>query len=637
MPKEAFEITKFDKGVVTSPSSRDIMANAAIEAKNIDCLTEQGKLVPIPGETTWFAYSGTEMAELPANNDERDLIIFDNATGNLNHVTDVYEQTGSRSLAGSIGTLSNTSDVTFETHNKEVYIGGRTSTYNVPIVSKMIKYLDSRTQFGANSTTGYTLFDAELYNPDAYLTVSVTESTTNADIEYDEQTYHYGFSVVYDEYQESPLYYDKVGNNVLQHFKSHQHSSTNNPTKGINVQITVDTTDTKFTKRITGIRVYRAISPLSTFLATGYYRLVKEIDVTASTGWTTSGTDKIYTYTDKNDTASQSYDNNTGMPQSLDNFSVDYKLSTKINNSIFVANCYQPDIGLQDSSSYIFKSKAYRPSMFDWANDYLRIEFIPTAITSFLGKLYVFGENRMLKINPNNMIVEDDFEGVGCLNQRSVLVSEYGMLIASDKSIYLHNGNTPAPISDVINEGSTYAWQNRDTTYDSFVLFEPKRNSFLVFFETSSNEQCAWAFNISQQRWDLYTYSNAFKGGYLNRDGEVVVSDSNSLERLFTSGTQKNFEWRSADLNMGSDSQRKIFFKVYVFGTGTIDVQHSVDKASLSSATSVDTSVLTNEANGITLPAGAGRKGKTISVKVSGGNGEKVDSIAIIMRKLSMK
>ena len=90
-------------------------------------------------------------------------------------------------------------------------------------------------------------------------------------------------------------------------------------------------------------------------------------------------------------------------------------------------------------------------------------------------------------------------------------------------------------------------------------------------------------------------------------------------------------------MNMGSDSQRKIFFKIYVFGTGTIDVQYSVDKAALTSAQSVDTSVLTNEANGITLTPGASRKGKTIKVRVAGTDGEKVDSIVVVMRKLSIK
>ena len=640
MPKEAFEITKFNVGIATSPSSRDMLPNAAVHSENIDSLTEQGKLVPIPDQTNWINYTGTSFAEVPSASNERTLVVFDESNGNLNHVTDVYEKTGSMSLDGAIGQLSNVGSVNFVTHNNEVHIATKSSSSDVPSTPKVISYLDARTQFGANSTTGFQLFDAELHNPDDFITATVTESGTNADIDFDAGMHHYGFSVVYDEYQESPLYYDRTGNNVLQHSKVEGNTSGNAPGKSISVQVTVDTSDAKFTKRITAIRIYRGFSP-SGFLATGFYRLVKEIDLSPSTGWTTNGNNKIYTFVDTNESLGASYDNNTGIPQTLESVRLDYILSTKLDNCKFAAHCYQPEIGLNESKTYIFKSKPYRLNTFDWTNDYVRIDFIPTAIIGYLGKLYVFGENTMLKINPSTLVIEDEFEGVGCLNQNCLYVTEYGLAIASDKNIYLHNGNTPAPIGDVINEGSNYSWQNRLSTYSPFILYEPKRNSLLFFFQTDlvqGDEQWAWVYNISQTRWDLYNFGNTvFKGGYNNRDGDVVVADANSLEKLLSSNTQKPFVWESGDMNMGSDSQRKIFFKIYVFGTGTIDVQYSVDKAALTSAQSVDTSVLTNEANGITLTPGASRKGKTIKVRVAGTNGEKVDSIVVVMRKLSIK
>lgn len=645
MPKEAFEIKSFDVGVATSPSSRDVAPNAAVHSENIDSLTEQGKLVPIPGQTNWINYTGTDFAELQRVNQvgERDLIIYDNSgnAGNLNLVSDVYEFNSAKSLDGAIGSLGNQPDVNFVTNNSELHIGGTSNSFNLPATAKSIIFLNARTQFNTGSTTGYNLFDSECHNPDDFLTITVAESTQNAVVPYSDAAYHYAFSVVYDEYQESPLYFEEnIGINTWgRHAKVDENSANNNTNKGIQVTIAIDTGDTKFTKRITNLRVYRGTSPRSQFKAVGFYRLVKDFNLMTYAGASTNGNTKTITFHDLNEELGTSYEDNTGIPQTLETTHVNYKLSEKLDNSLFIADCMQSDIGFE-SQTYIFKSKPYRFNTFDWTLDYVRIDFLPTALASFLGKLYVFGENKMIKVNPQTLVVEDEFDGVGCLNQNCVLVTEYGMAIADDRNIYLHNGSNPAPISNVINEGSNYSWQNRLKSYDSFMLFDSKRNSIITFFQTDlvqGDEQWAWAYNISQSRWDLYKFGNTvFKGGYNNKDGDVVIADSNSLEKLFTSTTELAFTWQSGDLNIGTDSQRKIFFKIYVFGTGYIDVQYSIDKGSFSSASSVNASTLTNEANGITLPANA-RKGKTIAVKVSGTNGEKVDSIAIVLRKLSIK
>ena len=53
------------------------------------------------------------------------------------------------------------------------------------------------------------------------------------------------------------------------------------------------------------------------------------------------------------------------------------------------------------------------------------------------------------------MVIEDIYEGVGCLSQNAVAISEFGMCFADSNNVYLHDGNTPIQIANNI-DGNMY-------------------------------------------------------------------------------------------------------------------------------------------------------------------------------------
>ena len=52
MPKQLHELKNFMSGTMTTPSERDIPEDAAIYSKNLDSVTEDGKLKSIPDDAT---------------------------------------------------------------------------------------------------------------------------------------------------------------------------------------------------------------------------------------------------------------------------------------------------------------------------------------------------------------------------------------------------------------------------------------------------------------------------------------------------------------------------------------------------------------------------------------------------------
>ena len=83
---------------------------------------------------------------------------------------------------------------------------------------------------------------------------------------------------------------------------------------------------------------------------------------------------------------------------------------------------------------------------FDWSENYLRIDNLPTAIAGFGGRIWVFDSNNTYKVNPEQFYIEDTFEGSGCIGSEAVSTSEFGLCYADKNNIYLHNGSAPQPI-----------------------------------------------------------------------------------------------------------------------------------------------------------------------------------------------
>jgi hypothetical protein len=501
-------------------------------------------------------------------------------------------------------------------------------------------------------TTDDIIYMCENNSAGGYLDINYDASTAFSDIDYlersdirvsfsdvddglfkDNDTYFWKFAYMYDDYQESPL--------------SDHVSYT--PADNKHVQVTIDLYNvSNLPKRVSHLMVYRAENSTGAGKNSpnSFYRLVKKIKLTSSFalisddwgadaggGATVAVDSRRHIFIDELNTIGASYEARNLMPETLETSIVNYALSTQINSMHVVGKCYKAEI--PDAMNYLFKSKVNNFDQFDWTTDFLRLPTVPTALSSFNGRIYAFDENNTYRINPQGFYIEDTFEGVGCFGPDSVYVSEYGMCYCDKNNIYLHDGKTPKLIATPILTGdSTYSWHNIDTAFTPMVMFDAKRKSFVVFFKPPSvSNYYAWSYNIPNNRWDLLHFenTNSPQGILHGRNGELFVSNSAGYLKWFLGGPSGPsdsldlWEWQSKYMTMGEDTVKKMLYDVNVIGDSTAPtIRYGVDGAAASSTLSSN------------KVASAHKKSKSLQIKLTqvAGATHKVDSVGVLYRRL---
>ena len=400
-----------------------------------------------------------------------------------------------------------------------------------------------------------------------------------------DKKYYWKFSLTYDGYQETPLSFFII-----------------NTTGGtdynyIVIKIVISDNDL-VPRRVSHINLYRAEGPSSDADPIGFYRHTKSIPIK---DFEDSANAELL-FTDYEPKKGASYEARTGMSEVLSSTIVHYGLSTKLNGYLFVGNCWQRTLG--DAKNYIFRSKLGKFDMFNWVEEFLVLPSTPTALTAFQGRLYAFDRQNTYRIDPNNLVIEDVFEGVGCAGPNAVAVTEYGMCFADENNIYLHDGNNPVAIGDSILKGERSheiyslrlsahselnAWQTgRDKSFKPLIAFDGKRNSFCCFFKNGDGDfdhdsygtydingawNC-WSYNLRRRRWDLWEYSHAY-GSMANDskitygapvsvktdlDGYILVSSiQGKLVKYHSHPIKKRkWSWYSKRFVMGQPTQTKV-------------------------------------------------------------------------------
>ena len=387
--------------------------------------------------------------------------------------------------------------------------------------------------------------------------------------------YRWKVSLVYDGYQEGPLSetawpYSVSGGDTYSSMK---------------ITMTIKAPE----KRLTSVCLYRKNDD------NDLYRLVEEVS-TESVKWISSNNEHTITITDDGGLEA-TFESRAGYSEFLTNPYINYGMGTSMSGYHFVGNCKHPQI--KDASHMIFRSLPGQFDLFNWANDFLTLPSKPTAMANFAGRLYVFDEINTYRINPETLVIEDTFHGSGCVDMRSLIITDFGMFYCDRNNAYMHKGSNPEIISRSIKKGggsdissfniSDFSWEQtagNQHSMNPLVAFDNKRNAVLFFVEKTGDEKVnhsryyCWAYSIMLSRWDLWEVSTGDNGAGVF-DSSKVVAPSSVITTTkgktfvtmgdfiidFLGGTAtKPWQFLSKKLTVGQQSQKKVWKNIQLIG-----------------------------------------------------------------------
>lgn len=360
------------------------------------------------------------------------------------------------------------------------------------------------------------------------VSVAIAQGSTNTGSLQAGFNYFYKLTFLFDGYQETNLCTEVFTDN----------QSTSDGEKNKEITLTISNIG-QIPRRASDVLIYRAESTTETAtVPDSLFRLVKQIPL--DTVWTTStdGTTGVTSATlmhEDNGFKGPSYEANSELPEDLEFTMPNYGMSAQINNYHFVGKCSHEKI--TDASTYVFRSKVGKFDTFDWLLDFVKLPTVPTALMAFNGRIWAFDDANTYKIEPNNMFIEDIFEGVGCLNDDAIVSTDFGMFFADNKNIYHLTSGIAEPIGEAIVRGSdasgtgndVTSWQNRDRSYHTRAVYDPTRRSVYFSFKGTDGKYYVWGWNIPRKRWDLFSFDDSAttvepKGVCTLDSGEILWS-----------------------------------------------------------------------------------------------------------------
>ena len=494
--------------------------------------------------------------------------------------------------------------------------------------------------------------------------IGASEADVDGDYFLKNTPYTYKVSLTYDGYQEGVLSQD---------FWVYSDTVTRSK-----VSVTINLAS--YSRRLSSVNVYRRDAPDQ------FFALVKKIPTESGWSLTSDGLRSFQLY--DNGDIGKTYEAESELSEVLDTTQMKYGISVEIDGYLFVGDCGHEKI--EHAANQIFRSKPGCFSLFDYANDAATLKSKPTAMANFLGRLFVFDDNHIYKINPETMFIEDIFEGIGCSGKNSVIVTEYGMFFANKFGAYKHDGTQPIKISSAIDQGGALS-QNKLTSVGNFsgfntkdfslswdkavrnalepinVTFDSKMSSALFFFKvrtpilevvdetrSASGEfgdddswvsYYIWSFNLVHNRWDLWELTRGSKVGApaLAKDGEVLVPIGSAIYELQGGATKRKYSWISKKISAGQDSVLKIFKKIKLGGidnditfhngndSGITAITNSTTLSTGLSMTYVDADLMSEY-----KITSSDKKGAWIQVSLRNME-DSVDSIGIIFRRQRVK
>ena len=293
------------------------------------------------------------------------------------------------------------------------------------------------------------------------------------------------------------------------------------------------------------------------------------------------------------------------------------------------------------------------------------------AITWFAGKIFAFDLNNMYRINLDNLVLEDTFEGVGCIGPDSIVVTDMGMFFCDYQGLYWHNGqkaeNIGTPIlkssygEDITNvietnpikdkKFSNHAWQDISHKIPPKIIYDPKTISAFFCFQNAKSYNNieytfngAWKFNLTRKRLDLVQLPE-IKGVLTGQRNDSYISGNQKLYRLTKSDIEReNYNFYSKKFDMGTGSEEKAFYSVKLgfnnkaAATRWIASSSSVDLLTNEESTTININQKIEQDNNVVVYKipGSDRKAKWLKIHIHSAS-EEIDSISIVYRQKKVK
>lgn len=335
----------------------------------------------------------------------------------------------------------------------------------------------------------------------------------------------------------------------------------------------------------------------------------------------------------------------SGRAESLDEVTPRWSLATGAGAYHIIANCSLAGSS-DDLQNYLLRSQPMQFDCFNWPTDHLRLNLVPKAIAFYQGRLYVFADNLIYRVNPHTFVVEDELQGVTVSGQDDVLTTEFGMFITDRQNVYVSDGTRLVQIGTPIlyNEyDATVAYVNRDVS-TTRMGFDPKRNLLLVSADDSAANAVIWSYHIPTQRWDVIrpTAAHVIEGFLGGPRGELFWSQYNGVSNNFvdfaTSATTRTFTWVSPILYMGNVLTEKAFYKVTVVtntAPGATTVQYRTTRTGSWTNCSFSATV-TNTYEAVlgsgAVSTGWSVKSNMIQLRVNGATNQKIYELGVTFR-----
>lgn len=608
MIKETLDISHFNKGLIADTDARDIPLDAFAEGTINTWFNMPGKLYPTQDALLKASIAGKELEWIYRDN-YRDLVYADSSS--IGVIEDFY------------GTQTNTFEIIGGYSITTDFYGGTIGTGRTPpsasdYISSNCRWIGipQHGTFGSSAPVTYQIEKGGITPPNTinnfpgttadggfYIATGVSFSSPigGKGNFVSTKTYFWRISLVYDGVQESPLGAYVAGTP----------GSTQTQASFTIVCKNFDFVNT----RITSVRVYRAEASAGS--SATLYRFVDEIDINDSSWYTsTSGNDKEYVFNDQVISPTSTFEAETGYPETYNTCTPNWELSTvaldyHVVGKVVLSNPgYASDLLDGGEGEYVLlRSLPGKYESFRWTDDILRLRYIPTALTSYMGRVYAFGENFVTRINAGGFYIEEEVTNFGASASSSVAVTELGMFFANNRGCYFYDGRE---VKDLSVERIAKTWQGISGTP---VVIHDQKHQAILFIKGSA----CFSYYYPGNRWDYMTLgiSGNAKSGITGINGEPLLStDSTKLYELYA-GTLQTFTYVSPILTFNDASQKKKFYKIETQGT-PLNIYYSLDGGSWN---------LYSNNNILT--------GKTLQVKIEGNS--EIDSLSIIYRRMKGK